>query len=277
MTTLISAVNGLFRPLFDLLFLLLGWLPWWLALSVIAFAVTIPMLWVVRVTSNQAKLETAKHRMQAAVFEIRLFNDDARLIGLATVQAFWHSLRYVGLMFVPLLWMFLPFVILITHMQGYFGYQTLVPGEPVLLKVVLDVNPDSRARPDIKLELPEGLKQDGPAVWLPRTRTMVWRLLPNTRAVYDIALLAENTRLEKTLTTETAPLIRRSPVRTRDPWTLVAYPYENPLPADGRIDAISVNYPGNTLLLGAPAWIWLFILLTIAFAFALRKPMRVVI
>jgi len=48
------------------------------ALAVVSLISAIGMLLVVRATSDQARVAAVKRALQACVFEIRLFNDDAR-------------------------------------------------------------------------------------------------------------------------------------------------------------------------------------------------------
>ena len=73
---------------------------------------------------------------------------------------------------------------------------------------------------------------------------------------------------------------RRSPLRLAGGvWDQVLHPSEDPLPSDGVLKAISVQYaPRDIRILGwDTSWLVAYIALTFAFMLALRRPFGVVL
>ena len=141
------------------------------------------MLLIFKRTSNQTRLAAVKQQIHAAIFEIRLFNDDLRAIFRAQGEILRHNLTYLRLSLVPMLWMIVPFLLVIAQLQFHYGYCGLRVGQPVLLKVQVRegvalrrhgvagrgarVADDARHAP-ATLEAPREIEVKTPAVWIPR-------------------------------------------------------------------------------------------------------------
>src|SRR5215510_7874498 len=112
-------------------------LPPMVGLSVVSLATAFGVIMAFRATSNQQGLTDVKRRIAAALFEIRLFNDDLAAVFRAQGELLRHNLTYLRLSLVPMLWMIVPIAILVAQLDARYGYTGLKPGEPVLLKVSL--------------------------------------------------------------------------------------------------------------------------------------------
>ena len=64
-----------------------------------------------RATSNQDAIAAVKRKIQAGIFEIRLFNDDLRAMFRAQVDILRHNLTYIRLSLAPMVWMIVPLVL----------------------------------------------------------------------------------------------------------------------------------------------------------------------
>src|SRR5688572_15750364 len=99
-----AAANALLARLVD------GLLYWFqdgpplLSLTVLSFVTAVAMLMVVRRTSNQTRLASIKRAIHACLFEVRLFNDDLRAMLRAQLEMLGHTLTYLRLSMVPVLW-----------------------------------------------------------------------------------------------------------------------------------------------------------------------------
>ena len=102
-----------------LLWPLLG-LPPLVSLLIVSLATAVVMLPVIARTSNQARIAATKRRIHAALFEIRLFNDDPRAVLRSLGDALTANAVYFGLSLVPLLWMGVPLALVIAHLQSCF-------------------------------------------------------------------------------------------------------------------------------------------------------------
>ena len=268
-----SLLNSILDPMFDVLLRPLALLPPLAGLALVSLATAIAMLLVVRGTSNQRALEDVKRQIHAALFEIRLFNDDLRAIFRAQGDMLRHNATYLRLSLVPMLWMIVPLALVIAQLQFHYGYQGFETGRPVLLTAHL------RSSERATLEAPRGIRVDGDAIWFPAASDVVWRITPEARGDYVLTLRIGSGAFTKTIRASTG-LARRSPERlTAGFVNEFLYPAEPPLPADGPVESIRVAYPERDIdVLGWKLnWMLVFFVLSIVFAFALRKPFGVTI
>ena len=101
-----------------------------MGLAVVSLATAIVMLArSFKRTSNQTRLAAVKRQIHAALFEIRLFNDDLRAIFRAQREMLRHNLTYLRLSLVPMLWMIVPLVLVIAQLQFHYGYAGLEVGQ----------------------------------------------------------------------------------------------------------------------------------------------------
>ncbi len=276
-----SLVNTVLRALVDGLLYPFRSLPPVVGLTVVSLLAAVGMLVVFKRTSNQSSLERVKGSIHACLFEMRLFSDDLRAIMRAQFEILGHNLRYLGLTIVPMLWMIIPLALLVAQLQFHYGYQPLAPGAKAVVKAQLtSAAADGVTRPDLQLEVPQGLTVETPGVWVPAEREMDWRIAADAPGDYQVTVRsADGTTATKDVQVGHSAIRRRSPVRPdKNLWEQLVYPAEAPL-GGGPFQALSVSYPGATVwLLGWHThWMVVFFILTIVFAFALRKPMKVTI
>jgi hypothetical protein len=272
----VSAVNSALRATFDVLLAPFRSLPPLVGLLVVSLVVAVLMLLVFKKTSNQPRLEAVKRQIHASLFEIRLFSDDLPAILRAQGEILGHNVRYLGLSLVPMLVMLVPLVLVIAQLEFHYGYRGLRPDEEFLVKVRLKEG-QGPARPAATLEAPAGLAVVTPAVWIPSERELAWRLRAERWGDYDLKLRLDDREYAKTA--QVSPLVRRrSPFRLEPTFlNLVLYPAEDPLPAESPVAAIALTYPEGTVsLLGWHVnWLIAFGILSIGFAFALRRRLGV--
>ena len=285
-----SLLNAFLAVVFDLLLAPFRQLPPIVGLAVVSLVTAIAMLLIFKRTSNQTRLAAVKRQIHAALFEIRLFNDDLRAIFRAQGEILRHNLTYLRLSLVPMLWMILPLVLVIAQLQFHYGYSGLTTGQPILLKAqirdgvtvvgsqVQVALASTAARNDAPLlEAPPQVEVKTPAVWIPATREVIWRISPQAAGSYEVQLRLGDRTYSKSIRVSDA-VIRRSPVRL-EPGLLnqLLYPAESPLPADGAVTSISVAYPETdvTVLGWDLHWMIVYFALSMVFAFALRKRFNV--
>jgi hypothetical protein len=199
----VSLLNALLARTFDLLLLPFRQLPPIVGLVVVSLATAIAMLLIFKRTSNQTRLAAVKRQIHASIFEIRLFNDDLRAIFRSQGEILRHNLTYLRLSIVPMLWMIVPLLLVIAQLQFHYGYAGLEIGQPVLLKAQVREGvtlagggggPDavhasrSNANPPAVLDAPGEIEVQTPAVWLPGSREVIWRIAPRTPGRFDVQL-----------------------------------------------------------------------------------------
>lgn len=284
--------NAVFNRLFDLLLWPFRELPL-TGLTVVSVLTAIGMLVVFRETSDQKAMEEVKRKIHAGIFEIRLFSDDLRAIFRAQGEILRHNLTYFRLTLMPMLWMILPLVIVVIQLQFQYGYRGLEPGRPATLTVRLTEEgvPAEEAgdaggylepavpRPELDLEVPDGISVETPPVWIPSLREAAWRIRPVAAGDYELKIRVAGETVTKRVEVG-GGVVRRSPYRIgRAFLDQLVWPAEPPLPADSGVAWIGISYPDRDIdVLGWQIdWLIIFFVLSIVFAFALRKPFDVTI
>lgn len=271
-------INTPLRALFDaLLYPFRGMSPW-VTLLPISLATAIVLLLIFKRTSNQDALTAVKAKITAGLFEIRLFNDDLRSMFQAQGQILRRTLTYMRLSLVPMLWTLPPLILVIAQLQFHYGYDGFRPGESTQLQVVLKPGAVPSGKPAIRVSSSNGLSVVEPAVWVPSLREMAWRIDFDARGAYELDISLGDAAVTKSVDA-TDIVIRRSPIRSRGFLDELIYPAEAALPADSPFESITIDYEDATVnLFGFGIhWLIIFFVISIAFAFALRKPFGVTI
>ncbi len=281
-----SLVNAALRAVFDLVLGPFAALPPILPVTLVSLASGILALLVYRWTSNQEAIAAVKRRLFGHLLEVRLFNDDLRAVLRAQLRLLRENLTYLRLNLVPLLWMIVPFMLLIAQLQFHYGYDGLEVGERTLL--VVDLAPAEPAaaggdqaapRPLVELEAPAGVAVETAGVWVPSLRQVVWRLRANEPGRHELVVRADGRAFTKSVFVSDAEggarWVRRSPTRRRAAiLDQLLYPAEPSLPRGGPIERIDVRYSAAAIsffgLLDVH-WLIAFLILSLAFAFALRN------
>jgi len=87
----------MFAPLFSLF----SGLPPLITLTPLSLLLGVGMLWIFSLTSNQGAIRKVKARLQAHLYEMRLFPDEPVLIWKAQLGLLAANVRYIGLMLLP--------------------------------------------------------------------------------------------------------------------------------------------------------------------------------
>lgn len=252
-------------------------------LVLISIVASVGILLIFKRVSNQDRIDAVKRRIQASLFEIRLFNDDLRAIMRSQVDILRHNFSYLRLQLVPLVFILPPVILLMAQLQPYYGYEGLEIGESVLVKAQMRSPSSANGagftlddKPAVTLDVPTGLKLETPGVWVPSKGELVWRMSADQAGEYELQFEIGGQKYSKSVRV-TDRTVRRSPRRVSSLADQFLYPVEDPLPKTAPFRSLSVTYPEDPEVLLMPRWMWIFFVLTIVFAFALRKPMGVTI
>ncbi len=263
-----GAINALLFP-FRSLHPLVG-------LTMVSVVAGVAMLLVFKVTSNQKGVTAVKRRIAAGIFEIRLFNDDPRAIVRAQYDILRHTLRYLGLNMVPVLWMIVPLVLVIIQLQFHYGYRGLEPGDVALVKVTFNgaAPPDAS---DVSLEVDPGIEVESPLLWIPSLREADWRIAVTQPGEHEVRVRIGDEVYSKQVSVSDN-IVRRTPVRPSAGFVdQLVYPVERPLPKSARVESITVTYAEAEVgfLFWDMHWIIVFFIISIVAAFLLQKPFKV--
>lgn len=274
-----TLLNQALTRLFDLAMGPLDRLPPLAGLALLSIATAVAILLAFKWTADQQGLVATKRAMQAAIFEMRLFNDDLAAMLRAQGEVLRHTLSYLRLSLAPTLWLIVPMLALLLHMEFRFGYTGLTAGEAALVKVRLagDGGTNPMTVPAALLEAPEAVGVETPGVALPSEREIVWRIRPRAAGSYELRVHMGGTTLTKTLVVSDA-VARRSPVRP-DTGVLnqLRYPSESPLPGASGLTAITIGYPERAFSVAGwnIGWSGVYLALTLGLALVLKRPFGV--
>ena len=273
-------VNRPLRWVFDLVVLPFRGMPAIVGLTVISFLVSVAMLIGFRAVSDQDALDAVKRRIYGGVYEIRLYKDDLRTIFAAQLGVLRETGTYFRLSMVPMLWMMVPIVIIVSQLQFQYGYESLEPGETVIVKVELTEEAAERVTETdaagVSLEVPDGVSLETPLVWIPSLREAGWRIAAESPGEYELVVRIGEETLTKSMRVSGITVLR-SPVRPSSLLDQLIYPAEQPLPRGSNARAIRLDYTDAEInMFGwGTHWIIAFFILTMVFAFALAKPLGV--
>jgi hypothetical protein len=273
---MMQTINAAIGALLDAL--LWPFQAWPLAgLTVVSLLVALALLSAFKATSNQRALAAAKRRLQASIFELRLFQDDPRLILRVVGSLLVEQAVYLRYALAPLVWVALPLAILAAHLHTRYGYDGLAPGHATLVTVRMKTD----SRPEVAFEAPSGLRVETPGVWAAGLRETAWRVAAERDGDYELRITLANGAGVVTKRVRVTPLVVARPgIRpSASVWDQLWMPGEPPIPADSPIEAIEVAYPERAIpILGFPLpWVGVFLLLSTLFAFLLRPVFKVVL
>ena len=262
----LASLNAALTWLFDLLVAPAVRVAPLTTLIVASAATGLAMLWVVGRTSNQPGIAAAKRGIQAALFEIRLFNDDLGAVMRALGRVLRENLRYLGYSLVPLAWVALPLLLIVAQLQALYGYEGLAEGAPALVTMQLR---QPRVAAGATLVAGGGVTVDTPAVVLPGAAEVVWSVTPSAPGQYTLTARIGSTEVTKSVQVA-GGFARRSPFHVSTLMDQLPYPSEPPLPADGPVSGIALPYPeaGLDVLGWRVHWLIVYVVLSMAVAFA---------
>jgi hypothetical protein len=274
----VTVLNELLTRVFDVLLWPISQLAPIAGLGVVSLFTALLGLLVVKVTSNEGKITSAKNGMQAAILEMRLFNDNLRAMWRAQRDAFRQNGRYLAASLVPMLWLLLPLGLLFVHLDAYFAETGLVRGEPAL--VVARVRPGvdpARVQAQATLIAPSAVDVTTPALLFGGDASIAWQIVPRAAGSFRLHLRTGAADLEKTLEVSTNVARRSSRRSLPGFWRQLANPSEPPLADDSDVTDISVRYPARSIPMFGTAFSWIvpYVVLSIALMLVLKRPLRV--
>ena len=240
------------------------------SLSLLAVLSAAGMLWTVRRFSDQAAISAVKRRLRAHLYELRLFADEPALIWRAQWQLLRFNLRYLRLMLRPALILAAPMILLLVHLDAFYGHAPLPVGRPAVLTVQI-----TGAGGSARLEAPAGVAVETPAVRAASARQMSWRLRPLREVSGKLRLVFPHRAVEKQIE---AGQKRRyvSDRRVSSLGDLLFNPGEPRLTEPG-IAWIEVRYPPAGVRVGSLEFHWLlwFLAVSLAAAWVLKGRLGV--
>src|SRR5262249_43250107 len=164
-------------------------------------------------------ITNVKARIQASLYEMRLFNDNPGAIFRALFEGLRNNGAYLGLSLVPVAWMIVPLGLTLLHLNTRFGYAPLQPGDVTMVRAQLTdgwradfAGVDEGGRPPISLEPSAAVDVLTPAVWLPSKNEVLWKVEVRQPGGHDLQIKLGDKTYTKSVWGG-GGLASRSPVR----------------------------------------------------------------
>ena len=276
MITAIELVNRVSGWVCDLVLGAASRLGPWAGLLFVSFLGGAGALWVIKRVSNQAAVRRTRNRLIARVLELVLYKDDVAGVFGAFGRILWSTGPYLKENLKPLVVLIVPFVLVMTQLAAWYEWRPVLPGESVILTAQLAEDRASGID-TLALSAEPGLEIEAGPVRVPRLREVSWRLRGAAEGEHIATLTGAGDEATKQVVVSSVPA-PVSPLRTAGgAWTLLMYPREKRLPTGAGLDRMDLAYPRRDLFFGPwrVHWLIAFFVLTMAFALALRGPMRV--
>lgn len=247
-----------------------------IGLVVISILTGIGMLLVLQKVSDPVKIRLAKRRVQAHLLELRMFQDEPRVVWGAQKALLGANARYMGLMLRPALWMTIPLFLLMIRMEAVYGRSPLPVGQEAVVTMSMRTGL-AADNPRLSLTPVEGIAVETPPVRALALRQVSWRIRPQATVSGELGLNVGNTTVKKRI--EAGGSQRFVPgLRTGSRWATLWHPDEPRIDAP-EVEWIDIEYPGASVaLLGmhAPWLIW-FLAISMLSALVLKKRFGVVL
>lgn len=241
-----------------------------LQICILALPVTIFALLVFRLVSNQDAIREAKDKIKAYLLELRLFQDDLAIAVRTQGQIFRYSFRYLRSALLPAAVIFIPVLLIIFQVEARYAWRSLELDESAILTATLD---GALAADEVEasLTLPAQLVQETPALRIPETNEIVWRIRAVEPGAYTVKCKIGNQEFERRVVAS-VPDVALSPAvhRSRDLYTLTA-PAEPALESDAGVAVIELAYPrARPAFAGLSSASWILFAASLGFGFLLR-------
>ena len=272
-----GVINSILNKVFDILFGPFRGLNPWAAMLVVSLLTGILMIFIYKLTSNQAGILRTKNLIKAHLLELRLYKDSMSTSFRSYGSILWCNLKYVGHALRPMLVMIIPILLVLVQLNAWFGNRSLGEGEQFLLKVKL-VEGQNPVQTNLEVAPSSAYEVETPALRIEEEREMDWRLRAKDRGLHEIVLNLDGRKIAKTLAVGQKPLTRLSILKPGPSFLDVAFnPSEPALAKDLPLKSVEVVYPEARLrFLGINFhWLVAFFLLSIIFGFGLKGLFKV--
>lgn len=268
-----AGVNSIITRCFDLLLAPWGWSAW-AGLVVISLITGAVLLMVFRYTSNQRGIRATKDQIISHLLEVLLYRDDVRVVLRAQARLARDNLRYLTYAVVSLAFMIIPVGFLLVQTDLRFGHRPLRPGETAIVAIKLQPGVDLD---EVSLAAPPGIEVETLPLRIRALDEVDWRVRAASPGRRELRFAVAGEEFTKQIVVGDLGG-RVSTARVAGGvWLQFLHPGEPPISAEVRAKSASVSYPSAEMeLLGWRVhWVWPWLLISMAFGYALKGPLRV--
>jgi uncharacterized membrane protein (DUF106 family) len=269
--------NSAFGKLFDILFLPFRGMSPWIGMILISFLTGLLMLFVFKWTSNQQGIQKVKNKIKAHLLELRLFKDNMGQSLRSQGSILRCNLKYISYSAKPMLVMILPLILILIQLNFWFGYESLEPNEPAILKIKLgkDQNPMDT---HITVQPSPGLRMETSPLRIEESKEIDWRFSATQEGTQQFEVTVDGKTVTKKVSVAQKPLSKISPLKPgKKFFDQVMYPTEPPIDGKIPVQSIEIQYHGKKMnLFGWKIhWLIAYFALSIIFGFAFKGMFKV--
>ena len=278
-----NAIQRFITASFDLVLQPLERLGMELALIVVSGVFGVLALLVFKHISPQASIRRAKDLIKGHMIEIRLYQDDLKLVTKAIGKVLWHNLRYVCLNFGPFIPLAIPFALVAGQLVARYGFEPIPVTEVAKSQLAGEGHILSLAwsgGDKVRVSYPDGIVPLSELLQVPEHGRAFQEFIVQSPGQYEIGIERAGKTTVKRLwagerTSEGHRYPAVQPLRTSN-WEQILWPAEASL---SHWDRVEFRYPESTLgwLPGqGPGGVLLnLILFSMLFGFIALKPLGV--
>jgi len=264
--------NTIFGKIFEFMFLPFRGMSPWVAMTIVSFVTGLLMLFIFRYTSNQEGIKRTKNKIKAHLLEMRLFSDNMGVSLKAQGNILKANLRYIAYSAKPMLFMIIPVILILVHINFWFGYDSLQPGEDALLKLMLTEDM-SASQTEVLLEPSPGITVETDPLRIEEFREIDWRISATENGVHILNFTVDGQPFTKNVHVGQARLTKISPRKVgRAFFDQVFYPAEAPVSGGIPVEKVEIAYPEHKMNLFGWKMHWLiaYFALSVVFGFAFK-------
>lgn len=265
-------IGRIFGGIFDAYLAVFGALSPGASLTVMSLLLGVLMLLAFKWVGDPKELETSRHRMQAFLMEMRLFDQEPKIVFGSMGRLFWWNLRFFVASLRPAVIATIPMVLLFVQMEHYYGRRPLRDGESAV--VTAKLRHFEKSSQNVQLESSPGVAVETPPVRSPKRELVSWRIRAdagtNELSEATLTLVLGKAEVTKSVTTG----VGRTRVSMRRVSTvpdLTLYPVESAIEANNVL-WVDVAYPSiDVAIFGLELhWLIWLVLISVIGAFGIR-------
>lgn len=268
--------NTVISAIFNLLFAPFKEAPVW-GMVVVSIVTGIVMLYVYKITSDQARIKRAKNLVKAHFLAIRLYRDDLSLMLDTMKNILASNGYYIKQSIRPMLFLILPVGLILIQVGTRYEYRPLKPGETTLVTVRLNGYGSFDRLRQVELLLPEGVVMEAPPVRIEQLQEVTWRVRAEATGEHDLRVRVGEQTVRKGLLVLNAVTPVSVEIASDSFLTTLLNPSEASLSDASPVRSVGIGYPKRDFeFLGANLhWLIPFLVLSILAGFAFKRLMGV--
>jgi len=275
---IIWTINLALGKIFDLVLAPFAGLdPFW-GLALVSAVTGGIMVAIFKFISNQEGIRKAKAKLRGYFLEVWIYKHEFSTVIGSVGRILKANLNYMRYAVSPLVVMIIPVVLIMVHLNFYYGMRSFKVDEQAVVTVKWD-NAKILRDTTLTAVTSSGLSVETKPVRSLGKNEVTWRVRGIEPGIHMLTFKWSGGEITKTITIASDRVTRLSSVRSSSTsiFDAIFNPGEKPLDSKSSAVSISVNYPETTMkVLGIKMhWIIVFFILSIAAGFVFKGIFKV--